>query len=385
MSFIASSCNTNGFHLFFRRILDSGFHKRKLAPEDDYAHEIHQREKETRPGRKENARFPDYGDDYDDYARRRRRRLFSVVTDAANSTLQRTDGTGPEWQKKDRKVTQNVSQPQPESQRPVKSAKHLPNLQQNRSGLKIEGQFKRREPLKQKRRAGQTKRAKVRSAEPVRAAGNEQRHAGEPEEQLGPKRSQKTMEPSLKPLKLEREVQQEEEEHISASKRGHPGESFIQTHTDGGKRLREREIEMNMPLQQDVEDDIHAPTMKAKEKDENKWSEPKDEELPAWTEEEEDNRDRNERRNREWHRDSVWEPGDDLEGTEEEDPTPPPVFDTDVNWSQTFQVNHLDLQAHRSDWIDLRCNISGNLLLKTTDALPIVKAFVEKLNEKHQW
>lgn len=313
-----------------------------------------------------------------------------MVTDAANSTLQRTDGTGPERQKEDTKVTQNASQAQPESQRPVKSAKHLPNLQQNRSGLNVEAHFKTRGTRKPKRRVGQAKRAKVKSAEPVRAAGNEQGHAGEPEERPGPKdlhlkRSQKTMEPRLKTLKSEREVQQEEEEErISASKRGHPGESFIRTDADGGRRLREREIEMNMPLQQDVEDGIHTPVKKAKEEDENKWSEPKDEELPAWTEEE-DNRDLQERQNRKRRRDSVWEPGDELEGTEEEDPTPPPVFDTDVHWSQTFQVNHLDLQARRSDWIDLQCNISGNLLLKATDALPIVKAFVEKLNEKHQW
>uniref|UniRef100_A0A8C6ML63 Beta-1,4-N-acetylgalactosaminyltransferase n=1 Tax=Nothobranchius furzeri TaxID=105023 RepID=A0A8C6ML63_NOTFU len=67
-----------------------------------------------------------------------------------------------------------------------------------------------------------------------------------------------------------------------------------------------------------------------------------------------------------------------------EDLTPAPVFDTQVNWNQTFQVNQLDLHAKRSDWIDLNCNISGNLLLHPTDALPIVKAFMDQLNEKHK-
>uniref|UniRef100_A0A667YTI9 Beta-1,4-N-acetylgalactosaminyltransferase n=1 Tax=Myripristis murdjan TaxID=586833 RepID=A0A667YTI9_9TELE len=86
-------------------------------------------------------------------------------------------------------------------------------------------------------------------------------------------------------------------------------------------------------------------------------------------------------------RDSFWGPaGDSEEGDEDElvdDFSPPPVFDPEVNWSQTFQVNQLDLQALRSDWIDLRCNISGNLMLRSKDAQPIVKAFMDQLNLKY--
>lgn len=375
--------------------------------EDDYAHQDHQREKEIRPEQKDNAHFPDYGDDYDDYVRQRRRRLFSMVTDEPNSTLKKTSSTSLGWQdrrEENKSVTQNISQPRPESQRPVEpeesaiplTSQHLLHLQQNHSvrAQNIEGQVKRIEPLKPKRRSGQAKRAKVRAVEtagqpkPVIAVGNQQPHAREAEEQLGPKkfhfqRAQKMMEAHQK-LKHRKFETEEEEEHIAASKRGHPGEAFIQRDTDARKPLREKEIEMNMPLQQDVESGIHSPVMKAKEKPDNTWPEPKDEELPAWAAEE-DNRELNIRGNRKRGRESVWGPGEGLEGTEEEDPTPPPVFDTDVNWSQTFQVNHLDFQAHRSDWIDLRCNISGNLLLGANDAMPIVKAFVEKLNEKHQW
>uniref|UniRef100_A0A8C6MLJ6 Beta-1,4-N-acetylgalactosaminyltransferase n=1 Tax=Nothobranchius furzeri TaxID=105023 RepID=A0A8C6MLJ6_NOTFU len=82
---------------------------------------------------------------------------------------------------------------------------------------------------------------------------------------------------------------------------------------------------------------------------------------------------------------TLWDQqGDNTEGVEDEDLTPAPVFDTQVNWNQTFQVNQLDLHAKRSDWIDLNCNISGNLLLHPTDALPIVKAFMDQLNEKHK-
>ena len=178
----------------------------------------------------------------------------------------------------------------------------------------------------------------------------------------------------------EKKEEEEEEEHIAAFKRGHPGERFIQR----DDRLREKEIEMNMPLQQDVENVLHSPVKKAKIRNENAWSELKEEDLPAWAAEE-DGGELNVRGHGKRSRESVWGPGDGLEGTEEEEPSPPPVFDADVNWSQTFQVNQLDLHALRSDWIDLRCNISGNLLLEANDAVPIVKAFVERLNEKHQW
>uniref|UniRef100_A0A3B4YM93 Hexosyltransferase n=1 Tax=Seriola lalandi dorsalis TaxID=1841481 RepID=A0A3B4YM93_SERLL len=80
----------------------------------------------------------------------------------------------------------------------------------------------------------------------------------------------------------------------------------------------------------------------------------------------------NRRDTREGGKDYLWGPGN-FEVADDEALTPVPVFDTEVNWSQTFQVNHLDLQARRSDSIDLHCNVSGNLLLDSSDVLPIVK------------
>ncbi|XP_054633221.1 beta-1,4-N-acetylgalactosaminyltransferase 3 isoform X2 [Dunckerocampus dactyliophorus] len=82
--------------------------------------------------------------------------------------------------------------------------------------------------------------------------------------------------------------------------------------------------------------------------------------------------------------DTLWGPRGDFEGLEGDDFSPVSVFDAEVNWSQTFEVKQLDLQAMRSDQIDLHCNISGNLLINYSDALPIVKAFMDKLNDKHE-
>uniref|UniRef100_A0A8B9H3K7 Hexosyltransferase n=1 Tax=Astyanax mexicanus TaxID=7994 RepID=A0A8B9H3K7_ASTMX len=58
-------------------------------------------------------------------------------------------------------------------------------------------------------------------------------------------------------------------------------------------------------------------------------------------------------------------------------------FDAEVNWAQTFQVKPMDFQTMRSDWIDLTCNVSGNLLIDKSEAMFVVQAFMDKLNEKY--
>nr|XP_020835069.1 N-acetyl-beta-glucosaminyl-glycoprotein 4-beta-N-acetylgalactosaminyltransferase 1 [Phascolarctos cinereus] len=55
-----------------------------------------------------------------------------------------------------------------------------------------------------------------------------------------------------------------------------------------------------------------------------------------------------------------------------------------INWQRTFSVGAMDFELLRSDWNDLRCNVSGNLQLPESEAVDVVAQYMERLNTLHE-
>lgn len=363
-----------------------------------------QRETETRQDQIDSARFPDYGDDYDDYVQKRRRKLFSFITKETNSTGTKSiTDIKPELQTGKARDNHRL-----ESQKPVEPlwsvtshvSKH--HLQQNRAKLTSEERVH-----KMDKKVTPSKRQSLKSAEKTVRPGqtvpeDKERLQNVSSKQPSPKKGQIMRSPKkkksliqkpkgskLEPLEKnvtvpkkttggKKETVQFRNKHLTTPRRGPSSAKLSEREADVRNHLRDKEIEMNMPLQQDSETSrLRVKTTGGRT--EKKRSGLKRQEFQAGQEENNPEEQKNIRVHLEGGRDSL----EDFKDAEGEDLAPVPVFDTQVNWSQTFKVNHLDLQERRSDWIDLRCNVSGNLLLSSRETLPLVQAFMEQLNKKH--
>ncbi|KAF7702245.1 hypothetical protein HF521_001528 [Silurus meridionalis] len=75
------------------------------------------------------------------------------------------------------------------------------------------------------------------------------------------------------------------------------------------------------------------------------------------------------------------EEGDLSEYSYEEVEPRPGWAEEAINWQRTFSVNSMDFETLRSDWNDLRCNVSGNLQLPESEVVDVLAQYMEKLNE----
>ncbi|KAM9302304.1 N-acetyl-beta-glucosaminyl-glycoprotein 4-beta-N-acetylgalactosaminyltransferase 1 [Gastrophryne carolinensis] len=77
-------------------------------------------------------------------------------------------------------------------------------------------------------------------------------------------------------------------------------------------------------------------------------------------------------------------PPEELQDYSYEETEPRQMWPEDaINWQRTFSVGNVDFEMLRSDWNDLRCNVSGNLQLSEAETVDVVAQYMEKLNEKN--
>ncbi|XP_017261717.1 beta-1,4-N-acetylgalactosaminyltransferase 3 [Kryptolebias marmoratus] len=394
---------------------DFGFQRTTSVEDegDSFDNEANDREREVTDGQIKKNLLGDYGDDYDAYDQKYRRKLFSLDTAETNSPLGNPPGRRLDTQDLQKQQGKGIaSQPQEE---PGKVASPLQAVQASNPELEQAAPVKKVERKKTKRKVRPARRKKAQSfekseqtdpsvqvnKEPFKA--KQQPAALKEQEIPRSRRLNKTQIQKIEGSQFQNPdrdapllktttgtnqwklVKRDEESHRDVTRRfTFPRRNSIlkPNETDYKKALRDKEIEMNMPLREDLNNPTYKLTTEGKMK--TRWSDVRGEEAQVG-EEGLTNRADSETDATAAETNSLWDQrGAFTGGSDDEDSTPAPVFDTQVHWNQTFQVSPLDLQAQRSDWIDLNCNISGNLLLRHSDAAPIVDAFMEQLNAKHQ-
>uniref|UniRef100_A0A665VJ07 Beta-1,4-N-acetylgalactosaminyltransferase n=1 Tax=Echeneis naucrates TaxID=173247 RepID=A0A665VJ07_ECHNA len=399
-----------------------------LYEEEDFDNKAYQPDMDAKLDQMDNALFPDYGDDYDDYVQKRRRKLLMQETNKSSfDTKLRIDKLQWRQQMSNNSMLQPQPEKQDESQLSQATQVSVRHQQTNQTELKLEGPVKKVEQGKSKLKRPTYKRKvkllkTVKQTNPLRPDDREPLKAKEepkpPAEHLSYKQNLIKSSPKmnqtqthiindskLQPLRWnttltktprvvkqrttatkEAKLQPGTNKQFSTPKRdfNRPVAKLNQRDIDTRNHLKGKQMKMNKPPQQDLEHGIHRDEIRDKV---DKWgSDRKGAEDNRNKEANEEAHKKTQKRRDTWMGEQyyLWGAGGDFDVAGEEPPTPAPVFDPEVVWSQTFQVDNLNLQSRRSDLIDLSCNVSGNLLLHSSDALSIVKAFMEQLNKKHQ-
>ncbi len=364
--------------------------KSVLNGEEMFQNEDYRREDETRPDQIDNAPFLDYGDDYDDYAQRRK--LLSIVTQETNNMPENISDTKlHKYELQRRTAKNNASQPQLKSQKLVKplsiqASKHHLRLRQNQT----EGQVKKVAQKKPKRKSKTKKGQKP--VERVQPKVKEQPEV--PPDHLISKPNltqiqrqkdskfqlkEQGVPPPRKATLAPQLIIETRDKRLTTSKRGGSLVRKNRRETESRQHVRDKGKEMNMPLPQDQDKSIGTANLFIRETMDINRAGTKEEENQVWEEDELHFNDLIRGDMGEVERNSLWEAFEYFESPGNS----PPVFVPEAKWSQTFHFSPLELHSKRTDKINLKCNISGNLLLVSRDALHVVKAFMDKLNEKH--
>ncbi|KAM8814428.1 N-acetyl-beta-glucosaminyl-glycoprotein 4-beta-N-acetylgalactosaminyltransferase 1 isoform 1-T1 [Rhynchonycteris naso] len=103
-------------------------------------------------------------------------------------------------------------------------------------------------------------------------------------------------------------------------------------------------------------------------------------------EEEEEEEEEKEEEEEEEEGDDDGTPGDEAASEDSEEAAGPALGrwrEDAIDWQRTFSVGAVDFELLRSDWNDLRCNVSGNLQLPEAEAVDVVAQYMERLNARH--
>ncbi|KAF6735076.1 Beta-1,4-N-acetylgalactosaminyltransferase 3 [Oryzias melastigma] len=373
--------------------------------EENINNYIDETEKKNDRKTKDNALYPEYGDNYDNSIQKQKRWLLSFDNQEQNST--RGKPSAPRLNTQE--LQGKHATPQPPLLVSMDALKHQ---QQNQTQIRKKSSLEtnRKKKLKGSARRKKKLRVKQQIDEEIKDDKKQNKSEGLATEQLPLKQHLNLVSSEKNQTKFIQKIKDSQAQNTAGqtmvtkrSTRAHQktpvtrktelrpantkhftavsDDTVNRVESSPGNSIRAKEIELNMPLNGDEEKSFHKYGKSSQRRTNKKRTQTtrgeRLEDNNLYKSSEIKTEANNEERVVPW-----WEENN-FNADYEDSETPAPVFDVQVNWNQTFKVNPLNLQRLRSDWIDLQCNVSGNLVLPPTDALPIVKGFMDSLNDKY--